>query len=191
MTLHLFSIHKWMPILLISIFLLNGCSSKQPTLPDTSLTNFYQVSDVIYRSDQPSAKDMLYLEQFGIKTVINLRLTHSDRDEAEGTNLNLVWIPMRAGNINDKNMIAVLRAINQSQKPILIHCWHGSDRTGASIAMYRLVFQNWTKEAVIEELRSPQYGYHESFYGNIINYINSVDVEKIKQAVFSNEEISS
>ncbi len=81
-------------------------------------------------------------------------------------------------------MIEILKAINQSPKPILIHCWHGSDRTGVAVAMYRIVFQNWSKSQAINELMKPEFGHHYNVYPNIVKYIENVDIEKIRAAVF-------
>src|SRR5512137_2473616 len=47
----------------------------------------YRLSDDLYRSGQPSAEGMANLEAMGIKTIVNLRLLASDRDELEGTGL--------------------------------------------------------------------------------------------------------
>lgn len=146
--------------------------------------NFYQVSNDIYRSEQLSLKQIKQLDKFGIKTIINLRLWHSDRDKVVNTGITEVWINMRAGNISDKKIIQILKTIKNSPKPILIHCWHGSDRTGVVVAMYRLIFQNWSKRQVIDELMQPEFGHHYNIYPNIKNYINNVDVEQIRHAVF-------
>ncbi|WLT07110.1 tyrosine-protein phosphatase [Gilliamella apis] len=146
--------------------------------------NFYQVSNDIYRSEQPSLKQIKQLDKFGIKTIINLRLWHSDRDKVVNTGITEVWINMRAGNISDKKIIQILKTIKNSPKPILIHCWHGSDRTGVVVAMYRLIFQNWSKRQVIDELMQPEFGHHYNIYPNIKNYIDNVDVEQIRRAVF-------
>src|SRR5258706_9038328 len=48
------------------------------------LTNFYQVSTNLYRGAQPTAEGMRQLKAMGIKTVINLRAFHSDKDEVAG-----------------------------------------------------------------------------------------------------------
>jgi protein tyrosine/serine phosphatase len=76
-----------------------------------------------------------------------------------------------------------LRAIAQAEKPILIHCWHGSDRTGVVAAMYRMVFQNWPREQAIDEFVNGGFGYHASFYPNIERYLKRVDIEAIRRQV--------
>lgn len=48
--------------------------------------------------------------------------------------------------------------------------------------MYRIIYQDWTKEAALDELLHGGYGYH-SMWKNIPSYLNHVDVEKIKNAV--------
>lgn len=179
------AIIKKTSIIMLFTVLLNGCSSNNNLNPNDMLpSNFYSVSDDLFRSEQPSQKEILRLDELGFKTIINLRLWHSDRDKVENTNINEVWIRIRAGNITDDKVIEILRAINTAPKPILIHCWHGSDRTGVVVAMYRLVFQNWTKSQAISELMQPEFGYHYNVYPNIIKYIENVDVESIKASIF-------
>ena len=129
-------------------------------------------------------KEIEQLNKIGIKTIINLRLWHSDRNKLTNTGIAEIRINMRAGKVTDEKIIQILKAIKNSPKPILIHCWHGSDRTGVVIAMYRLIFQNWTKKQVIDELMKPELEHHYNVYPNIQRYIEDADVEKIRQAVF-------
>jgi tyrosine-protein phosphatase SIW14 len=145
------------------------------------LKNFYQLDDKVYRSAQPNKKGFQELERLGIRNVLSFRDYHSD-DDAKGTALKLYRIKMEAGDITDDKVVEALRIIKQSEGPILIHCWHGSDRTGLISAMYRIVFQNWSKDDAIVELMKGGYGYH-SLYKNIPEYIRKVDVEKVKKQV--------
>ncbi len=91
---------------------------------------------------------------------------------------------METGEITDNNVIESLRIISISDGPILIHCWHGSDRTGLISAMYLIVFQGWLKNEAIDELMHGGYGYH-SIYKNIQKYIRKADIEAIKMKVFA------
>jgi len=146
------------------------------------LKNFYQLDEKVYRSAQPSEKGFRELETLGIRNVLSFRDYHSD--EAEGTSLKLYRIKMEAGEIRDDQVIEALRIIKQSEGPILIHCWHGSDRTGLISALYRIVFQGWPQERAIDELTHGGYGYH-SMYKNIPEYIRKADIENIKKRVFA------
>lgn len=143
--------------------------------------NFYRLDGKVYRSAQPDDEDMVALEAFGIREVLNLRQFHDDDDEAKGTTLKLHRVPMNAGEIRDEDVVAALKFIRDARGPIVIHCWHGSDRTGTIAAMYRIVFQGWSKETAIEELKNGGYGYHATFYPNIPEYIRQVDVATIRK----------
>jgi protein tyrosine/serine phosphatase len=49
-------------------------------------------------------------------------------------------------------------------------------------AMYRIVFQGWSKDEAIREMVEGGYGFH-SIWSNIIQYVKNVDVDKIKKEV--------
>lgn len=144
-------------------------------------SNLYKISDSIYRSEQPGRKEMKELEKYGIKTILNLRNYHSDNDEAKGTGLVLERLAMNAGEVNEGNILKAMRIIKESPKPVLIHCLHGSDRTGCMVASYRIIFQGWTKENAIRELRNPVFGYHESWFPNIVETLQSMDVARLRK----------
>ena len=146
----------------------------------TYVKNFYRVDNGIYRCAQPDKKAFAELEKLGIKEVLNLRNYHDDKEKAENTRLKLHRVKMNAGEPNYDDVLAALRIIKERKGDIVIHCWHGSDRTGLVVAMYRIVFQGWEKEVAIDELVNGNYGYH-SIYKDILTFIRSVDIEKLKQ----------
>jgi tyrosine-protein phosphatase SIW14 len=143
--------------------------------------NLYKINDSLYRSEQPSKVGMKELEKLGIKTVLNFRNHHNDKDEVAKTNLIVERIALNTNKIAYSDIVQTLKIIQQSKKPILIHCLHGSDRTGCMIAAYRMVYNNYTKEQAIAELTDPQYGYHHTWFPNIIELLNGLDVEGLKR----------
>lgn len=147
-----------------------------------NLQNWYKVDDRLYRSEQPDEKGFLELETFGIQEVLNLRDNHSDDDEAEATSLVLHRIEMEADDITPDQIAQALRIIRKSKGPVLVHCWHGSDRTGGVVAFYRLIFQDWSKEEALSELRYGGYGFHEQFE-EIVELIQDADLEDMKKKV--------
>ena len=146
----------------------------------TELDNFHQVDEGVYRSKQPDDDTFAMLEKLGIKEVLNLRRYHSDDDEAEKTDIKLHRIKINAGSITENHLIEALKIINNRSGPIVFHCWHGSDRTGAVAAAYRIIFNNWTKAEAIDELENGDYGFHEKFYGNIKELLQNLDLEHVK-----------
>lgn len=143
--------------------------------------NLFQINDSIYRSEQPSKKAFKELESYGFKTIVNLRRLQTDRKKARETKLNLIDIPLKSKTITEADILIVLKTINNSEKPLLIHCWHGSDRTGVVAAAFRVIFEDWSKEKAIAEFRKKEFGYHERWYPNLIGILENMDVEVIRQ----------
>ncbi len=149
-----------------------------------SLKNFYKLDDHVYRSAQPDEAGFAYLKTVGITNILNLRDYHNDDPGPKKPGLSLYRVPMDAGKIKTADVVAALRFIKRSEGPVLIHCWHGSDRTGTISALYRIVFQNWSKENALDELMYGGFGYH-AIYKNIPEFIRQADIKEIKRKVFA------
>lgn len=161
----------------------------QPII-NAGVCNFFKIDEKVYRSAQPDMKGMKAIESMGIRNVLSLSYFLSDEYEAQGTQLKLFRMKMIANEIHEEEVIQALRIIRASEDPILVHCRHGSDRTGCIIAMYRILNQGWSKEQAIDEMVNGGYGFHggDVFgYKNIIRYIREADIEKIKKQVTAPE----
>ncbi len=156
-------------------------------LYEAGLPNLHRVSDRLYRGAQPTAAGMKRLHDMGIKTVIDLRTFHSDRDEIGKTPLGYAHISMFALLPSHDDIIAALRVINDTERtPVFVHCLHGADRTGIVIAAYRIVMEGWTKDEAIEEMTNGGFGHH-AIFKNLTTFIRKLDVERIKQALEKEE----
>lgn len=149
-------------------------------ISSSNFKNLYKLNDSIYRSEQPSRKGFRELEAMGVRSILNFRRLMEDKRKARGTDLDLKWIPIKTKDLSQAQIVEALAVIKNAEKPLLFHCWHGSDRTGAVAAAYRVVFQNWTKEEAIRELRKSELGYHENWYPNIVRLIKNLDVRGIR-----------
>ena len=140
----------------------------QPVI-GTGLANFHQVSPEVYRSTQPSAKDLkLLCEKLGVvKSVLTLRDLHDDTDEAEGLPLALYRVEMRADDVEP-----ALKILADAPKPVLIHRWHGSDRTRLVVAAWRITAQGWAAAAV-DELEHGGFGHHFGWFPQITTWLRS------------------
>jgi protein tyrosine/serine phosphatase len=149
-----------------------------------NLQNFYRVDEVLYRSEQPSTLAMRELEQNGIKTVLNLRRVKSDPQPNE-LKIKFKHVRINTWTISYKDVLTALKVIDKAEKPVLVHCKHGSDRTGCVVAAWCLVKHNYSKQDAIEELRHGGYHFHERYFKNIIRLVNALDVEKLKKDLAS------
>ncbi len=181
-------------ITLLIISFLFGCHSpKVITTEQTSTSsqkieisgfnNLYKVDEHLFRSEQPDSKGMLELQNNGIGVILNLRDIKNDKQVGKGTNLELIHLPMRASKISYGDVVNALKIIKKSSQKILVHCKHGSDRTGCIVAAYRMTINGWTKEQAINEFLAPRFGYHAKCFPNILTLLNSLDVEKLKRDI--------
>jgi protein tyrosine/serine phosphatase len=152
-------------------------------LINTTLENCYRVSDDLLRCEQPDPKDIADLRTLGVNSILNLRRHHKDSGELEKAGFKLLLRRMEADDLTVDDLVAALRIIRDAPKPVMVHCWHGSDRTGSVVAAYRIVFQNWTPAAALDELRFGGFGYHEKWFPNIITLFETLDAEKLRARV--------
>jgi len=146
--------------------------------------NLHKVNDSLYRSQQPTADGFRHLaDSVGIRTVINLRAFHSDKKLVKAASLRLHQFDMKTWHIETEDVVPVLRIIRwNGEGPYLVHCQHGADRTGTINALYRMVFQGWSREEAIREMTEGGYGFHP-MWKNILEYLETVDIEAIRKAV--------
>ncbi|HPI89933.1 MAG TPA: tyrosine-protein phosphatase, partial [Spirochaetota bacterium] len=104
------------------------------------------------------------LKKRGIKTIVNLRTSNSDRGRADKYGIAGVHIPVNASSPRKEDFAVFLKiATDPARQPVFVHCRHGADRTGAAVALYRIYVQGWTKDEAIEEMTRGGYGFHALF----------------------------
>ena len=154
-----------------------------PIIDKKGLPNLFKVNDVLYRGAQPKNKGFAQLKAMGIKTVVDLRLLHSEREKTEKNGLRYVRLPEITWDEKNQDVIAFLRMVTDpGNQPVFVHCHHGSDRTGAMIAAYRVVVQGWSKEEAIKEMTEGGYGFHP-MWKSLVKFIQDLEVEKIRKSL--------
>ena len=144
--------------------------------------NLHKVSANLYRGAQPTAEGMKQLEKLGVKTVVNLRSSRSDRDEIEDTALTYEHISMTTWNPDDEDIIRFLQITTDAGRtPVFVHCRHGADRTGTVSAIYRIAIERWSKDEAIEEMTKGGFGYHR-IWKNLVDYIRQLDVDTMMRS---------
>ena len=143
--------------------------------------NLHKVSDDLYRGAQPTDEGMAALHKMGIKTIVNLRSFHSDRDEIGDLPLGYEHITMKTWHAEDKEVVRFLRIVgDEGRRPVFVHCQRGADRTGTMCAIYRIFVQGWSKDDAIAEMTEGGFGFYEGWQ-NLIDYIRELDVERIRE----------
>ena len=143
--------------------------------------NLHKVSENLYRSAQPTAEGMRNLRKMGVQTIVSLRSFHTDRDEIGNTGLAYEHIYMKAWHPEEEEIVRFLQIVTSPKRtPVLVHCQHGADRTGAMCVLYRIAIQGWTQEEAVKEMTEGGFGFHE-VWANIAPLSNKLDIGKIKR----------
>ena len=126
---------------------------------------------VLYRSAQlPVGGLQRLVNDYRIKTVVCLRNGDKANDQAEekycvANGIRFVRVPPRSWSRDDDGAAPVeegLAAFREVMKdeanfPVLLHCFAGTHRTGAYVAVYRMDFGGWSNERAMNELRNLGY----------------------------------
>ena len=167
------------------MFNVSGCSVPQANKNVQSvyeIENFHQVDEKLYRSTQPSKKAFVLMHEYGISNVIDLRQWHSDEDLLKGTEVNHYKFPLNASKVTYEDLVKIVATIESIHGKVLVHCLHGSDRTGVVVAAYR-IYHGWNKERAVEEFTKGGYGYHEFWFPNLKNLLLSLDEKHFREDV--------
>ncbi|AFL50645.1 protein tyrosine/serine phosphatase [Sinorhizobium fredii] len=129
--------------------------------------NFHEVlPGELYRSAQPSASDIAsYARQYGIKTIVNLRGESREAwylQEVEASNrAGIAHVDFRLSasrRVSPQQARQLIALLQKAQKPILVHCQAGADRTGLASMLYLQQIARIDEETSERQL-SARYGH--------------------------------
>ena len=170
--------------------------------PPSNLDNIHKVSAKLLRGGQLNESSYLKLkEDHKVEVVINLR----EKSETTASfllqnGIEYIHIPFDSKKITDEIVLDFLEAILKNRsKCIYVHCMHGSDRTGALIAIAKMVFNNEFNEAVkaqkteqeiqtilaknlkdvTTDMLDTKYGFHKTTHEHLLQYVKEVDVRSL------------
>ncbi len=139
-----------------------GLGAADDSAPLTVFDNFRVIEPgKAYRSAQLDATSLaLVLDEYDIKTVINLRGENEDEAwyqaetrVASEMGVEHIDIRMSASRLPPREVLLQLYDTFQSaEHPILMHCQAGADRTGAAAAIWRMVVNEDPKPVAAFEL---------------------------------------
>jgi tyrosine-protein phosphatase SIW14 len=154
--------------LLMALFLATtDCFSllKAGDLNASPLPNLAVVEDGLYRSGRPSKQGLIDLKQ-NDKLAIILNLEHKkdsvskEKGWAKDLKIKFINIPLDADvTPTDEAINKALKTIEErDSKSLLVHCFHGQDRTGLLVGLYRVENEGWDPQDAYQEMID--HGYH-------------------------------
>ena len=111
-------------------------------------TNMDEVAPGVWRSNQPTHQRFVELKARGIRTILNLRGTGEEsfhlfeRESCEALGLRLVSVALKGRKAPERGQVLRLfEAFRAAEKPFLIHCKSGADRSGFASALYLIAHE--------------------------------------------------
>lgn len=127
--------------------------------PWVDIPNLEQVNATLYRGGQPTPQGFRELQSLGIRTVISLKGPSEELAEEKALvrelGLGFYSLPMSVYlRPDDTTVLRFLEIVlTPSNQPIFVHCESGRDRTGAMIALYRVVVDGWSPKPAYTEAK--------------------------------------
>lgn len=116
--------------------------------------NFDHVDANVYRSGRPDGRFVEYLkERHGLEHIISLTGESAAHQVARDLGLKVSIYHWSTDFLPKSEEFEQVQNILKSGEKVLIHCAGGSDRTGYSIATYRVRNQQWTLKDAVAEMR--------------------------------------
>lgn len=111
--------------------------------------NLYQIAPGVWRSNQPSANQLAALHRkVGLRSVLNLRGMSQqgfylfEAEVCSNLGMTLIDLPMSASQAPSRDSLErLIEVFHTAEKPLLIHCKSGADRTGLAAMLYLLLIE--------------------------------------------------
>ncbi|GEM_PF-696296 len=123
------------------------------------INNFDVVSQGLWRGAAPSQQGMANLAQSGVKTIVDLRMAgqgaQQESQQAKQLGIKYFHIPLGFKGVSLPKMAQFLNIVdNPVNQPVFVHCRYGADRTGALVAIFRVLREHWTFAQAYSEMKS-------------------------------------
>jgi len=125
--------------------------------PFVDIPEFSQVTEDLYRGGVPKEAGYARLKALGVRTIIDFRgVPEQGRplpEAAQGFRRVSIPLSVYAWPEDEKALKFLQTVLDPEAHPVFVHCSSGRDRTGAMVAVYRVIVQEWgPKEAYREAL---------------------------------------
>ncbi|NVN89830.1 MAG: tyrosine-protein phosphatase [Desulfuromonadales bacterium] len=125
------------------------------------LDNAGRVAPGVFRGAQPGTGGYATLKAMGIRTVIDMRTTESEKQQVEAAGMKAIVVPieMNRNGLREKVDRVVALMADPANQPVYVHCRHGQDRTGIVVAAFRMKQQCWSLADAEAEMQA--YGFND------------------------------
>lgn len=141
--------------------------AEKASKPKEDLPNFHQVHPFLYRSGEPTKEGLRKAKEMGITTILDLRnpgeMDFDEKEVSRELGLKYIHMAMNSAAPTDKQVKKLMAEIDKakektgtdspSKDAVLVHCAHGSDRTGCMIGIWRVKRDGYDYDKAYQEMR--------------------------------------
>ena len=126
----------------------------------TAFSNLHQISPQMWRSNQPSPRQVLaHARERGVRTILNLRGESTkgyyllEKEACEQAGITLVDFQVFSRDTPTREAVfAAKKLFEEIEYPALMHCKSGADRAGLMAVLYKLLHEKTPYEEAVEQL---------------------------------------
>jgi hypothetical protein len=145
------------------------------------MDRFAVVDDMLLRGSAPDADDLAMLKNvWKVKNILSLDEESGEKINPACRKLGLkhLVLPLSDGNGPLNAKLASIVPVLSRNGPTYVHCYHGQDRTGMAVAMYR-VANGWSLRKALKEAYEHEMGLrfkedeedkYRSYYGAVAKF---------------------
>lgn len=150
------------------------------------LPNRYQLSEDAWRSNQPDPVHFPRLSEIGIKSIINLRGPDIysyylfEKEACAEYRIALYDLPLQARELLPaETYLELFDLMDRVEKPMLLHCKSGADRTGLAAVFYMIDYMGAPVEEAAKQL-SLKYSHQHWSKAGILDHMIAAYAEHIE-----------
>ena len=107
----------------------------------------------VYRSGRPDERFIQYLRNtHDIQRIVTLTGSSEAHEAAKKMGMEVSSFRWNTNHLPPLSELETVLDILNDDRPVLVHCAGGSDRTGYTVAIYRVRQQKWSIEQAVEEM---------------------------------------
>lgn len=149
--------------------------------------NYEKVAPGVFRSNHPDHDRLEDMVARGIRTILNVRggqhLAHHkfEEESCRKLGLELVTVPMSARTAPEaETLLNLIRVMGEIEKPFLMHCKSGADRTGLAAAIYLMHYENAPLSVARRQLH-PRFLHFRQTKTGILDHVLDLYGERLKR----------
>ena len=107
----------------------------------------------ILRSSQPDGRFVQHLrDEYGLQRIVSLIGETEAHATARALGIEVTTYDWSSDHLPPRGELEAVLGLLDETAPVLVHCKGGLDRTGYTMAFYRVTRQGWTLEDALEEM---------------------------------------